>query len=251
MPARRKRRRRSGSSALRGRQRRLDDQPLQPARGVEVVAGPDHPHGGRAGPAVVAVQVAAHGVDQAPVGDAGRARAARAAAGWRRCSRRDPSYHRLTRSLDCSSSPRAAERSPTATPSSRCHRSSTASAARRRPPTPATRLVISASGDGLGAALGEVAAEGVVETARRGRRTGRLVGRRRTAAAPCVAATHAEVDGARQVVDAVDVGVGERAAQRGAGAARPEQQADEQADRAADARCPRCAAGRPASRPAG
>jgi len=71
----------------------------------------------------------------------------------RRPSDRRSSYHSWTSSLVSSSCRRAAARSPAvgaaAEPSSRRHRSRTPSAARSRPPTPISRLAISASASGL------------------------------------------------------------------------------------------------------
>ena len=47
---------------------RLDERGLQAAGGVEVIAGPDHAHGGGGGLAVRAAQVVADGVDEPGVG---------------------------------------------------------------------------------------------------------------------------------------------------------------------------------------
>ena len=45
-----------------------DDDLLQPADRIQVIAGPDHPHGGCACFAVIAVQVATHGSDESLIG---------------------------------------------------------------------------------------------------------------------------------------------------------------------------------------
>ena len=142
---------------------------LKAARGVEVIAGPDHAYGGGGGLAVVAAQVVADGVDEPLRLRAGRARAAR---GGRPSPVRltaKSRYQRVICSVLASSS--CARRRPVAV---------------RRRPSRSPQVEHGVAGeaqaddtgdqagdlgerDGLGAALGEIAAERVVE-ASRGRR---------------------------------------------------------------------------------
>ena len=77
----------------------------------------------------------------------------------------------------------------------------------------------------LGAALGQVAAEGVVEPAGRRRGLGGLLHRRPRRGPARVAAAQAVGHRAGEVADAVGVGRRQRPAQRGAGAAGPQQRA--------------------------
>ena len=45
-----------------------DERGLQPPGGVQMVTGPDHPHGGSTGSPVLTAQIVAHRVDKAAVG---------------------------------------------------------------------------------------------------------------------------------------------------------------------------------------
>ena len=86
--------------------------------------------------------------------------------------------------------------------------------------------------DRLRPALGQVAAERVVEPPRRRRGADRLGGRGGLGGAGVAAPSRTRPR--REVGGAVGVGLRQRAAERGGGAARPEQEPDGEADRAAD-----------------
>ena len=179
---------------LHGGPGRLDERGLQPARGVEVVAGPDHPHGGGGGLAVR--RRAGRGGRRRR---AGRRRPGRAVSGSGTGARAGEAGGEVARTSRSSArcwpaAPRGRRRGRPPAASSRCHRSSTASPARRRPDDAGDEAGDLGERDRLGAALGEVAAEGVVEPARGRRGAQRLVGSARAAGA-CdgVAAPHAEL----------------------------------------------------------
>ena len=130
---------------------------------------------------------------------------------------------------------RAAERSPAGAPPSPCsHRSTTASAVSRSTATPVISAVDVRQRQVLGAALGQEAAERVVEAPGGGRGPQALLPGHRGRRQLPVTADHAERHRAAQVAGASRRTPRPPPRRTPSGAARPEQHADDEADRTAD-----------------